>query len=90
MFRCLVALLLMHACFGPRHERDSYTSHTRATANRWGEDDSLSMSESNDVFIFQLEHSDQPSTYLYQSSSIIIPNAPRTTRITVGSFTNIL
>ena len=52
MFRCLVALLLMHACFGPRHERDSYTSHTRATANRWGEDDSLSMSESNDVFIF--------------------------------------
>lgn len=37
----------MRACFGLRHEGHIYTSHTRATANRWSGDDSLCMCERN-------------------------------------------
>lgn len=37
----------IHACFGPRHEREIHVSHTRATANRWGEDDSACVRESD-------------------------------------------
>ena len=55
----------MHACFGPRHGRDTYTSHTRATANRWGEDDSLCTCESN--------------YGLSSSLSILISNQPTST-----------
>ena len=42
MLGCFV-FSCMHAYFGPRHERD-FTPHTnRASANRWGEDDSPCM-----------------------------------------------
>ena len=71
VFGCFV-FPCIHACFGPRHGRDIYNSHTRATANRWGEDDSLCMSE---------------STYRSTSSlSILIRQEPTCTNLLLLGF----